>query len=201
MKLASLDYRTVAWAALYLILFILAGIFTGGLYFQAQYGSANVCLLFVDDYRGQDGSWTFQASSPACGIVIGIGALGLILAFLLGGCALYFLVTGQARAKRVIQAFALVATMFVLVMLVAASVTTAGVNKTCTAIESGAADKSCENTFNKGFYAVDGSNELEAKNLGTVRAAVSAGWLLVLGWGGYAAAEWWNWRVASQRWW
>ncbi|KAJ3158633.1 hypothetical protein HDU86_002596 [Geranomyces michiganensis] len=199
---ALFSWRVLAWIALYTTLFILAGVYTGGLYWQAQYGPNNVCLLFVHAYRQQDGSYSFSAASPTCGMVSGIGILGLLLSLLLGGFALYFLLTAQARAKRVIQAFALVASMYTLVILVGASLATAGINRTCDAIETGTVEQNCDTTFRGGFYSVDGtSNGTQTKNLGTVRAAITASWLLVLGWGGYAAAEWWSWRVASQRWW
>ncbi|KAI9101968.1 hypothetical protein DFS34DRAFT_612214 [Phlyctochytrium arcticum] len=194
------DIRTVAWAALYLVLLILASIFTGGISTNAQFGSEGICLLYASDYKIVNGGRFFNADSPACGIAIGIGILGILLAIMLGVGAVYFLARDSGRAKRVILAFALVASLFALVSLIGASIITAGLAKSCSEFEKIEGAQSCGVIFSEGFFK-DNSQEKYPKSLAVVKAAVSAGWLMTVGWVAYAAAEWWNWRVASQRWW
>ncbi|TPX68736.1 hypothetical protein SpCBS45565_g02916 [Spizellomyces sp. 'palustris'] len=195
----NIDAKTLAWGALYLVLLVVAAIFTGGISDQAQFGPSHVCLLFVGNYHEEGGVRLFDADSPACGVAVGVGILGILLSIILGGTLLYFLAKDQARAKRVILAFAVVATMYTLVALVASSLVTAGLKKSCEEFEKAQGDAGCGIVFSYGFFTPGVGQE--TKNLGTVKAAASAGWILVLGWLGYAGAEWWNWRVASQRWW
>ncbi|KAJ3000592.1 hypothetical protein HKX48_003212 [Thoreauomyces humboldtii] len=199
----SFDRKTALWALLYAYLFTLAGIFTGGIKDQAQYGPDDVCLLFVAEEENAADQKVFESVSPACGITIGVGSLGLLLSALLCGFAMYFLLTNQPRAKRVIQSFALVGTLFTLVMLVGASLASAGLHKTCEALETASPDtSSCAAIFTRGFYSVQADKQVpEGKKLSTVDAAVTVGWLSVLSWGAYSAFEWYQWRVASQRWW
>ncbi|KAI8826882.1 uncharacterized protein EV422DRAFT_562946 [Fimicolochytrium jonesii] len=185
-------YHTHLWGAFYLTLAILGGVFAGALKWQAQteFSGEHVCLLFWSAADQAQGVKT----SNMCGVAIGIGTLGLLLSLTLGTLTTLLLTRSTSgRAKRLIRALAALSTLYTLLLLIGASLATAGLRSTCANIEAGteaAPGMRCEDGFG-----------VMGKRLGTVKAGVSAAWVGVGAWMAYSAAEWWNWKVASERWW
>ncbi|KAI9004194.1 hypothetical protein BC832DRAFT_77856 [Gaertneriomyces semiglobifer] len=196
----GLNIRAIGTFVFYIVMLTLVSIFTGGIADQAQFGSDRVCLLFVGNYHNGGAGWVLDADSPACGIAVGIGILGIIITSGLGIISTWFAFTDKHRAKRLILAFAVLASLYTIVILVGVAVASAGIKKSCHEFEEARQKESCSKIFSDGFTA-DDNDYLEHKNLGTIKAAVTCGWMLTLGWLVHAASEWWTWKKASERWW
>lgn len=94
---------------------------------------------------------------------------------------------------------ACVASFMSFLMLVIASVVSAGINQTCRQFTV-ATGSSCAAIFSDGFFAND-PNSRYVKNLSTVSAAAGAGWVAFLCWVVFAGFEWFSYRKEAQRWW
>ncbi|KAJ3281144.1 hypothetical protein HK104_000182 [Borealophlyctis nickersoniae] len=199
--MATVEIKTLAWGMLYLFLLIVGSIFTGAIADQARYGPSRVCLLYIKDYKLEnDNTYSFDAKSPACGYVVGMGAVGIILAAVLGAAALWFQIKGELRARRVILVYAATSTLYTFLVFVAACIATVGIKTTCEQLEAPQKNIDCATIFAHGFF-LDDTSKNYGKNLATVYAGVSASWLLVMSWAAYSAFEFWNWKRSVQRWW
>ncbi|KAL2920149.1 hypothetical protein HK105_200215 [Polyrhizophydium stewartii] len=176
-------------------------VFTFGLWDQAQYGLGGICLLFIENYHKDTtlNSFVFSAYSGSCSSAVSFGLFSFVAIAAIAGARFLFLRKRQEPSTRVIFAFALVASFMAFLFLIMASIVTAGLNQTCSGIES-ADTRSCGAVFHDGFFAGD-TNKLYPKNLNTVRAAVGAGWMVLISWGAIAGIEWYSYRQTSNKWW
>jgi hypothetical protein len=79
-----------------------------------------------------------------------------------------------------------------------ACILSAGVSQTCHQFEK--SGKSCGSVFTQGFFAND-TKKIYPLNINTITAAVGSGWVLFIGWAGFAASEFFSYRNASLKWW
>ncbi|KAJ3113202.1 hypothetical protein HDU96_003636 [Phlyctochytrium bullatum] len=166
----------------------------GGIADQARYGPSNICILFIEDYqmdKSNPGYYLFSANSSACGGIIGLAAIGLVLALAIGGLSLYYIVRAEFRAVRLIFGMAVVAAVFTLLAIVEASIATAGINKTCSQFTSQGFQ--CSTVFSGGFFETD-TQKTFGKSLGVINMAVVSAWFNAISWGAYAVLEFLNWR-------
>ncbi|KAJ3057096.1 hypothetical protein HK097_000560 [Rhizophlyctis rosea] len=192
--------KTGGYAVLHLIQLITAMVLTIGISTQAQYGPPKICLLYISNYHLQNREFIFDAKSGACGGIVGIGTLGIILSIAFLFISIAYNLRAKLRASRIILTLAVVASIFTFVALIGASMTSVGLKQTCSQFES-VSNTSCEAVFATGFFYDGKVGETYRRNLATVAAAAGAGWVMVLSWAVYAALEWYNYKHESERWW
>ncbi|KAJ1549366.1 hypothetical protein HK405_004556 [Cladochytrium tenue] len=166
-----------------------AALTIGGIADQARYGPSAVCLLYIQDYQddpNNTGYYLFSASSTSCSGVIGLAAVGLLLALGMGGVSLYYIVRSEFRAVRLIFGMAVVATVYTLMSLVMAVVGTVGVSHTCQ--EFTGAGYSCATIFTGGFFEAD-TQTTYTKSLAVIQMSVVASWFCFISWAAYAFLE------------
>jgi hypothetical protein len=193
------QHQKLGLAAWFVCTLISASIYLGGVSDQLTFGS-RICLLFIENYHRDEGlgAFIFDAYSPSCGASISMGTIGLLLLFAVVGVRGYFMYKQEEPSRTVLMALAAVATLWSFVMIIMASVITAGVDKTCTEFRK--SGKSCGAVFGEGFFA-DRTTNVYYKNINTVNAAVGASWVTFVFWVVYAAFEWYSYRHASLKWW
>ncbi|KAI9097399.1 hypothetical protein DFS34DRAFT_621521 [Phlyctochytrium arcticum] len=76
------------WGVMVALQIMCVSVFLGLIDTNARYGSARVCLLFVDNYRYGTGGYVFGAHSVGCRADIVLGSIALILLTGIGGLAL-----------------------------------------------------------------------------------------------------------------
>ncbi|KAI9204390.1 uncharacterized protein BJ171DRAFT_581968 [Polychytrium aggregatum] len=183
--------RIVLAMLVHLVQFLCAAIFLGGIADQAQFGPNNQCLLFISNFnRTINSHFTFSATSLSCSYIILVGSVGVVLSLIFGVGTLYFLSREASRAARVILAYAATSTIFSLLLLVAASLGSIGIRWTCGYLEQSGVQ--CASVFASGFTENNGS--AIPKNLGTINAAIGAGWFGLLVWVLFALLELRNWK-------
>ncbi|KAJ3044194.1 hypothetical protein HDV00_002871 [Rhizophlyctis rosea] len=175
-------------------------IVTIGISTQAQYGPPKICLLYITNYHLQDKEYIFDAKSGACGGIVGIGTLGIILSIAILIISMLYHARQKLRASRIILTLAVIATIFTFVAFIGACMTSVGLKQTCNQFESISTGK-CDDVFATGFFYDGQVGNTYRKNLATVAAAAGANWVMTLTWAIYAGLEWYNYRHESERWW
>jgi hypothetical protein len=115
------------------------------------------------------------------------------------GLLVYYKWKQQIPSRQMMLITACIATAMSFLMLIIASVVSAGLNATCDQFQR-ATGNSCETIFWNGFFA-DNPNVKYQKNLKTVSAAAGAGWVAFLCWSVFATFEWVTYRNEARRWW
>jgi hypothetical protein len=183
----------------FLCTLIAGSIYLGGVSDQLTFGSS-ICLLYIENYHKNDGLqvFVFDAFSPSCGTSISMGTIGLFLLFAVVGVRGYFMYKQEEPSRTVLLSLASVATFWAMIMIIMASILTAGVDKTCSEFRK--SGKSCGAVFGEGFFA-DTTKTIYYKNINTVNATVGASWVTFIFWVVYASFEWYSYRHASLKWW
>ncbi|KAJ3377796.1 hypothetical protein HDU84_008199, partial [Entophlyctis sp. JEL0112] len=161
---------------------------------QARYGPSSICILYIQDYKQDSqnpGYYLFNANSSSCSGIMGLSAASMLLALIIGGASLYYIVRAEFRAVRLIFGMAVIAIIETLIAFLMAIVATIGINTTCG--QFAGAGFSCNTIFNGGFFEQETSLTYP-KNLATVNAAVGMAWICFLSWAAYAGLEVLNWR-------
>ncbi|KAI9342066.1 hypothetical protein DFJ73DRAFT_843066 [Zopfochytrium polystomum] len=166
----------------------------GGIADQARYGPSKVCILFIEDYRddvNNPGYYLFSANSTSCSGIMGLAAAGMILALVIGGVSLYYIIRSEFRAVRLIFGMAILAAGYTAIAFIMAVVAAAGIDHTCKQFQG--AGFSCGTIFTGGFFETDTQSTF-TKNLGVIQMSVVSAWFCFASWAAYTALEFLNWR-------
>jgi hypothetical protein len=191
--------QKIGLAVWFICTLISASIYLGGVSDQLTFGSS-VCLLFIENYHLNESLkvYLFDAISPSCGTSISMGTIGLLLLFAIVGVRGYLLYKQEEPSRTLLLSLASVASLWAFIMIIMASILTAGVDKTCSEFRK--STKSCGVVFGEGFFA-DTTKTVYYKNINTVNATVGASWVTFIFWVVYASFEWYSYRHASLKWW
>jgi hypothetical protein len=155
------------------------------------------CLLYVENYRLSDNGYLLDAYSPSCLALLNIAIISLCLLLVVGLIHYYFDRKHLMMRRPVIGIMAIGATAWAAVMIITSAVMSAGLSKTCYAIQT--SGFSCTNVFQSGFN-VDGAGVVP-KNLSAASAAIGSAWFTAVCWAIYAGYQWFIYRQAAKQFW
>ncbi|KAJ1566786.1 hypothetical protein HK405_008411 [Cladochytrium tenue] len=122
---------------------------------------------------------------------MGLAALGMIFALLVGGTSLYYIIRSEFRAVRLIFGMAIVSAGYTLMAFIMAVVAAVGLSHTCQQFQGEGFN--CATIFSGGFFETD-TAQTYTKSVGTVQMAVASAWFCFASWAAYSALEFLNWR-------
>ena len=105
----------------------------------------------------------------------------------------------ENRPVKVVKATLIVACFWSFVCLIMASIVSGGLAKTCSEFEKNDQHSSCGAIFGYGFHDNDLSGR--GKNINTISAAATCGWIMMLCWIAMSAFEYRMMKQASNVWW
>ncbi|KAI8905614.1 hypothetical protein EDD86DRAFT_211917 [Gorgonomyces haynaldii] len=192
--------QKLIFIGLFLVIFITAVIQVAGIADQGQFGPSRRCLLYVTNYHKEGKTYLFDSTAHACSTVVSAGTIGIfLLAGVIGTHLFYLYKKEENPPPQVTKAFFIGACVWSFVSLVVAGMVSGGIAQMCSEFQKNEEHKSCGAVLGDGFFEGDFSGK--GKNVNTIYAAASAGWVVMFGWIAIAflekklqntAAMWWT---------